>query len=169
VSSGGARRRARSRAPGHNSRRGEHLCVTREAAKLAGAVATAETRRRSRTAQRRGSVKAAKSGEVSRALWSTGSTTSDAGLHLTSLRGSWATSRRRGGGGGGESTAAARVPGSGGARCRRLGWLGWRTLGARTALNSAGEDPLTCGPRVGVVHSSDSVAAEESGSGTTPG
>jgi hypothetical protein len=47
------------------------------------------------------------SGEVSRASWSSGSTTSDTGLHLTSLHGSWVAPRRRDSGDGEDSTAAA--------------------------------------------------------------
>jgi hypothetical protein len=47
-----------------------------------------------------------KSGDGSKALRSTGSTSSGAGLHLTSLRGSWVASRQRKSGDGGASSAA---------------------------------------------------------------
>jgi hypothetical protein len=65
----------------------------RDGIAAAQALGTAERRR--------------KSGDGSKALRSTGSTTSGAGLHLTSLRGSWVASRRRSGGGVEVSTAAA--------------------------------------------------------------
>jgi hypothetical protein len=49
------------------------------------------------------------SGDGAKALRSTGSTSSSAGLHLTSLRGSWVAPRRRKSGDDGASSVAARL------------------------------------------------------------
>jgi hypothetical protein len=78
------------------------------------------------------STAAENSGDGSQVLRSTGTMTNGAGLLLTSLRGSWTTSRRRGSDDGeGPTVAVARVPGGGGAQSLgRLGH-GWGGLGVR--------------------------------------
>jgi hypothetical protein len=61
VSGSRARWRTRSRAPEHDSRRGEHLRVVHEAAKLLEAARAAATRRSDWTTRRRGSGTPARS------------------------------------------------------------------------------------------------------------
>jgi hypothetical protein len=61
VGGGGARRRSRTRAPGHDLKHREHLRVAREAAKLLEAARAATTRRSDRTTRRRGTGTPARS------------------------------------------------------------------------------------------------------------
>jgi hypothetical protein len=61
VGGGGARRRSRTRAPGHDLKHREHLRVAREAAKLLEVARAATTRRSDRTTRRRGTGTSARS------------------------------------------------------------------------------------------------------------
>jgi hypothetical protein len=107
-----------SRVSGHGLGREWLLCDARELARLAGAAATAERRRGDRTTRRRGFGAAVNSGEPSSATRCTGTTTSDTGELLTSLRSSGTASRRWSGYDGGEQRR----------RCSRVlvARAGWR-------------------------------------------
>jgi hypothetical protein len=113
---GGAGRRTspagpQSRVSGHGLGRGWLLCDARERARLAGAAATAERQRGDRSTRRRRLGAAVNSGELSSATRCTGTTTSDTGELLTSLRSSGTASRRRSGyGGGKQRRRRSRVP-----------------------------------------------------------